>query len=56
MNCQRDQGASPPSAVAVTISPMRLKNESRKTRTRPLKARLAPVALSRFGCCRRCGS
>ena len=40
-------GSVPPSAVAVTTTPTRLRNESRKTSTRPRKARLAmPVALA----------
>src|SRR5688572_15774045 len=38
MNCQRDHGAKPPSAVMVRISPTRFTKESRKTRKRPRKA------------------
>src|SRR5687768_2606673 len=38
MNCQRDHGARPPSAVMVRISPTRFTKESRKTRKRPRKA------------------
>jgi hypothetical protein len=39
MNCQRDHGATPPSAAAVTITPNRFRKESRKTSPRPRKAR-----------------
>src|ERR671922_3076683 len=39
MNCQRDHGARPPSAAAVTITPTRFTNERTKTRARPRKAR-----------------
>ncbi len=41
-NCQRVQGASPPSAVMVRTRPTRFTNESKKTRTSPRKARLDP--------------
>jgi hypothetical protein len=41
-NCQRDQGANPPSAAIVSTKPRRFRNESRKTRTRPLNARPVP--------------
>jgi hypothetical protein len=50
MNCQRDQGARPPSAATVMITPTRLRNERKKTRASPRKARPEPFFAS-AGCC-----
>jgi hypothetical protein len=41
-NCHRDHGSTPPRAVAVTITPTRFTNESKKTRARPRNARPVP--------------
>src|SRR5919108_1055865 len=39
MNCQRVQGAAPPSAATVTITPTRFRNDRKKTSASPRNAR-----------------